>query len=124
MRVRQAPPDFARGLDVIHRVVVVLLDAGRDREDVRVEDDVLRRETRLLGEDLVRARADLDLALPRVGLAFFIAGHHHHGRAVAAAGGRPFDGFFLALLEADGGHHRLAPPPFHAGPGPTPPWGG
>ena len=115
MRVRQAPPDFARGLDVIHRVVVVLLDAGRDREDVRVEDDVLRRETRLLGEDLVRARADLDLALPRVGLAFFIEGHHHHGRAVAAAGARLFDEFFLAFLEADGVHHRLALHAFQAG---------
>jgi hypothetical protein len=33
----------------------VLLDAGADREDVRVEDDVLRREADLLGEQLVGA---------------------------------------------------------------------
>jgi hypothetical protein len=33
--------DPARRLDEVDGVVVVLLDAGRDREDVRVEDDVL-----------------------------------------------------------------------------------
>ena len=37
---------IARRLDEVHGVVVVLLDAGRDREDVRVEDDVLRVEAR------------------------------------------------------------------------------
>jgi hypothetical protein len=40
----------------------VLLDAGRDREDVRVEDQS-SGEADLLGEQLVRALADLDLAL-------------------------------------------------------------
>ena len=44
------------------RVVVVLLDPGRDREHVRVEDDVLRREAGLVDEQLVGALADLDLA--------------------------------------------------------------
>jgi hypothetical protein len=33
--------DPARGLDEVDRVVVVLLDAGGDGEDVGVEDDVL-----------------------------------------------------------------------------------
>jgi hypothetical protein len=32
------------GLDEVDGVVVVLLDAGGDGEDVRVEDDVLGRE--------------------------------------------------------------------------------
>jgi hypothetical protein len=35
-------------LEVVEPVAVVLLDAGRDREDVRVEDDVLGREADLL----------------------------------------------------------------------------
>jgi hypothetical protein len=38
--VRQGLLDLARGLDEVDRVVVVLLDAGGDGEDVRVEDDV------------------------------------------------------------------------------------
>ena len=49
-----------------------------------IEDDVLRREADLLGQDPVGARADLDLALDGVGLALFVEGHHHHRRAVAA----------------------------------------
>ncbi len=59
---RHALADLARGLDEVDAVVVVLLDAGRDREDVGIEDDVLRREADLLRQDLVGARADLDLA--------------------------------------------------------------
>ena len=45
-RVRALRADPRRRLDEVERVAVVLLDAGRDREDVRVEDDVLGRETR------------------------------------------------------------------------------
>jgi hypothetical protein len=37
----------ARGLDEVLRVVVVLLDARRDGEDVGIEDDVLGREADL-----------------------------------------------------------------------------
>ena len=48
------------------RVVVVLLDAGGDREDVRIEDDVLGREADLLGQELVGALADLDASLSMV----------------------------------------------------------
>ena len=33
--------DGPRGLDEVERVAVVLLDSGRDGEDVRIEDDVL-----------------------------------------------------------------------------------
>ena len=47
------------------RVVVVLLDPGRDREHVRVEDDVLRREADLVDEQVVRAAADRDATLDR-----------------------------------------------------------
>ena len=58
------------------REAVVLLDPGRDREDVRVEDDVLGREADLLGEQRVGALADRDLALDGVGLALLVEGHH------------------------------------------------
>jgi hypothetical protein len=48
LRVRQVLLDPARGVDEVDRVVVVFFDAGGDREDVRVEDDVFRREADLL----------------------------------------------------------------------------
>ena len=61
--------DLTHRLDKVDAVVVVLLDAGGDGEDVGVEDDVLGREADLLCEDPVGALADLDLPLLRVGLA-------------------------------------------------------
>ena len=53
--VRQRLDDPPRRLDEVDAVVVVLLDAGRDREDVRIEDDVLGREADLLGQQPVGA---------------------------------------------------------------------
>ena len=46
MRMRQVLPDPARRLDEVDAVIVVLFEAGRDREDIRIEDDVFRREVR------------------------------------------------------------------------------
>ena len=63
------PLELAYGLDELDRVVVVLLDAGADGQDVDVEDDVLGREADLLGEELVGSLADRDLVLPGDGLA-------------------------------------------------------
>ena len=75
--------DPARGLDEVHRVVVVFLDTGGDGEDVRVEDDVLGREAHFVDQDAVGTLADLDLALVGVGLAGLVEGHHHRGGAIA-----------------------------------------
>ena len=55
MDVRQVRADLPRRLDEGDAVAVVLLDAGGDGEDVRVEDDVLGREADLLGQQLVGA---------------------------------------------------------------------
>ncbi len=65
------------------RVVVVLFNAGGHGEDVGVEDDVFGREAHFIDQDAVGALADFDLALERVGLAFFVKRHHHGGCAVA-----------------------------------------
>jgi hypothetical protein len=43
--MRQVLADPARRVDEVDCVVVVLLDARRDSEDVGVEDDVLGAET-------------------------------------------------------------------------------
>ena len=111
----QVRPDPARRLDEVDAVVVVLLDAGRDREDVRIEDDVLGREADLLRQDLVGARADLGLALERVGLALLVERHHDDRGAVAAHDLRVLDELFLAFLHRDRIDDRLALHAFQAG---------
>ncbi len=55
--------DLPRGLDEVHRVAVVLLDARADGEDVRIEDDVLRRHADLLGEQVIGPAGDAHLVL-------------------------------------------------------------
>ncbi len=76
--------DPARGLDEVDGVVVVLLDAGGNGEDIGVEDDVFRREPHLIDQDAVGPLADLDLALVGVGLALLVKGHDHGGGTIAA----------------------------------------
>ncbi len=115
MHVRQLRLDAARGLDIGAGVVVVLLDAGGDGEDVGIEDDVFGREADLLGEQLVGALADGELALRRLGLAFLVEGHHHHGGAIAANFAGMFEEGSLPFLQADGVDHRLALHAFQPG---------
>src|SRR5690606_21360060 len=55
MRIRQALLDAPRRLDEFDGIVVMLLDPGRNREDIRVEDDVLRRKTGFLDQQIVAA---------------------------------------------------------------------
>ncbi len=120
--VRQVLLDPARGFDEVDGVVVVFLDAGGDGEDVGVEDDVFRREADLFGEDLVGARADLDLALLGVGLAFFVEGHDDHGRAVLAAQLGLLDELVFAFLHGDGVDDALALDALQAGFDDRPTW--
>ena len=96
-------------------VAVVLLHAGRDGEDIRVEDDVLGREAYLIDQYVVGALADRRLALERVGLPFFIERHHHHRSAVAPHGACMIDERLLAFLERNRIHHRLALQAFQPG---------
>ena len=97
----QARLDEARRLDEVAAVVRVLLDAGRHREDVRIEDDVVRAESRLLRQQPVAALADRHAALHGVGLALLVEGHHHDGGAVPAnLAGLPQERL-LAFLQAD-----------------------
>ena len=93
----------------------MFLDAGRDGQDVGIENDVIRIEADLVHQDAVGAFADADLLLITRGLAVFIEGHHHHRRAVAhdVAGVFPED--FLAFLERDRVHDALALQALEAG---------
>ena len=61
-----------------------------------------------LGQQLVGALADLDLALDGVGLALLVERHHDHRRAVAPDGLRLVQEIGFAFLEADRVDDRLA----------------
>ena len=82
--MRQLALDVLARADKVLGVVVVLFDAGRHGEDVRVKDDVFRREAYLFGQYFVRAAANLNFTRAGVGLAHFIKSHHHHRSTVAA----------------------------------------
>ena len=103
--------DGARGLDVVEGIAVVLGEPGGHGQDVRVEDDVVRLDARLLGQQRVGAPADLHLAGRGVGLAALVERHHDHRGAVAPDAARLVEEVGLALLEADGVDDRL---PLHA----------
>ncbi len=66
--MRQFAFDIFTRADKVLRVVVVLFNAGCDREDVRVEDDIFWREANLFGEDFVRPTANLDFPCAGIGL--------------------------------------------------------
>ncbi len=87
MDVRAARLDLAARLDEVDAVIVMLFDAGGDREDIGVEDDVLGRKADA-HQQVIGARADLDLAVLGVGLADLVERHDDHRRAIghAAAG--------------------------------------
>ena len=82
VRMRTGFADLRRRLDKVDRVVVVLFDAGRHGKNIRIEDDVFRREASLLRQHCVRTLADFHFALDGVGLAFLVERHHDDGRAI------------------------------------------
>ena len=86
----------------------MLFDTGGDREDVRVEDDVFRREAHFIDQDVVGAFADFFLARFGVGLAGFVERHHHHRCAVALAQLGVMNELLHAFLHADGVDDALA----------------
>ena len=102
---RQVLLDPARGLNKIHGIVVVFVNACGNCEDVGVKNDVFWREVHLVYQQPVSTLADFDLALVGVGLAFFVKGHDHGGRAVAleqlGLAQEGLDAFF----HGDGVHH-------------------
>ncbi len=85
----------------VARIGVVLLDPGRDREHVRVEDHVLGREADLLGQQVVRAPADRDAPLDVGRLPLLVERHHDDAGAVVADATRLLEEARLALLQAD-----------------------
>ncbi len=101
---RQVMFDPARCFNEIDRVIAVLLQAGRDRQDVRIENDVARGKMPLFDQQIVSARADIDFALKIVSLPSLIKSHHDSGRAVSSDRASMPQKFLLAVFQADGVH--------------------
>ncbi len=80
--MRQLALDVFTGADKVHGVVVVFINAGRHGEDIRVKNDIFRRETDLFRQDFISAAADLDFTRSRIRLSDLVKGHHHYRRAV------------------------------------------
>ncbi len=86
----------------------MFFDAGGDREDVGIEDDILGREVNDFRQDFVGAGAHIDPALIGVGLSVLVESHDHAGGAIAADGLGMGDEDLLAFLQGDRIDHRLA----------------
>ncbi len=112
--MRQGRHDLARRFNEIDTVIIVFFDTGRHCKDVRVKDDVFRRETDLLGQDLVGPGTDFDLARLGIGLPGFIESHDDNRRTISTNELSVMDKGFLAFLHRDGIDHRLALNAFQA----------
>jgi len=99
--IRQLVADIGAGVDEVHSIVVVLFNTGGHGKDVRVEDDVFRREAHIIDQNVVGALADFLLARFGVGLAGFVEGHYHHGGAIALAQFGVMDELLDAFFHAD-----------------------
>ena len=106
--------DLAHRLDEIDGVVVVLLHAGGDGQDVGIENDVVGIEVECAEEQVVGPLADADLVFLCGGLALFVESHDDDGRAVALAELSLFEELVFALLEADGVDDAFALSAFEA----------
>ena len=107
-RVRQFAFDIFAGTDKVLGIVVVLFNSGRHGENIRVEDDVFRREAHLFGKNGVRPAANFNFTFTGIGLAHFIKGHHHDGSPVAAHLFRMLDKRLNALFHRDGVNDAFA----------------
>lgn len=125
-------------VDEVQGVRVVLLDAGRDGEDVRVENDVHGVEADNVNQETIGTHTDADLQGQRAaasrgceekhnhashshlvflrrGLASLVKGHDNHSRTVLLHNPRLSDELLLAALERDGVHDALALAALQAG---------
>jgi hypothetical protein len=112
----ETPPEtFACGrLALIQRVVVVLVHASGNGEDVGVEDDVFGRKTDLVDEYPVGALADTDFFFVGRGLTLFVEGHYDYGSTVFRDGSGILAELFFAFLQRDRVHNAFALETFEA----------
>ena len=106
--VRQSLLDDPARFDVFDRVVVVLFEAGGYCKDIGIENDVFRGKPKPVGQDSIRALANLNLALRSVGLALLVERHDNGSRSITPDESGLLLKLFLSLFQADGVHDAFA----------------
>ena len=86
----------------------MLFEAGRYREDVGIEDDVRRIESRLVDEQPVGALTDGHFPRNGIGLTGLVERHDDDAGAVAMDRARLLKKVFFAFLQADGIDNALS----------------
>src|SRR5439155_974136 len=81
------------------RVVIVLLHAGSNGEDIRIEDDVFRWKPDLIDQDPVGTLAEADLIFIICGLTLFVERHHDRRGAVFQDSCRVLAEYIFAFLQ-------------------------
>ena len=92
--------DVGAGVDEIAAVEGVFFNPGRNREHIRVKDDVRRREVQSSNQQVIASLADGLFALEGIGLAGFVERHHHNGRPIFQGTGQPASGILLHRLSS------------------------
>ena len=96
---RAGRPDAWNRLDELDGVAIVFGHPRRHREDVRVEDDVFRRDAGLVLQQPIGSAADGGLALRIHRLTLLVEGHHDDGGSEAADPPRGSQKRLLPVLE-------------------------
>ncbi len=76
-------------------------NTGRYGKNVRIENNILRRNTDFFREQLVGARTDFSLTLKGIGLPLFIESHDHDGSTVTFDQACLLQKLCFAFLEGD-----------------------
>ena len=92
--------NFGDGFDEVQAVTAMFINTGSDGEYVGVKDNIFRWEPDV-GEHLIGAFANIDLALFCIGLAFFIERHDNDGGAISHTFARMFAELVFAFFHAD-----------------------
>ncbi len=106
--MRQFAFDIFTGADKIHRIIIMLFNAGGYGKDIGVKDDVFRRKTDLFSQNFISTTANLDFARAGIRLTNLIKGHYDHRSAVATHQPRVMYKGVNALFHRDGVDDALA----------------
>ena len=100
--------DFTNRLNKLHRIVVVLLNTCRHGQYIRIKNNILRRNSRFLRQQLIGSSADRHLPLRIRRLPLLIKRHDNNRRTIPANFFCLLQKYFLTLLKADRVHDRFS----------------
>lgn len=101
-------PHYLSCLYKVEAVVIVLIHARSNSQDVQVEDDVLRRKTSIFSKDFVGTLANSDFIFDCGCLALLIEGHNDNCSSILENDGGFKQEFFFAFFKGDGVDDTLA----------------